>query len=84
MTSHAWTWNKTRTPDTALQGLAWSGSPCAKLHLLDRLFFLLFIVFNFTLVFLGPHRQHMEVPRLGDESELQPLGYATATATPDL
>ena len=26
---------------------------------------------------------HMETPRLGVESELQPLGYATATATPD-
>ena len=25
----------------------------------------------------------MEVPRLGVELELQPLGYATATATPD-
>ena len=26
----------------------------------------------------------MEVPRLGDESELQLLAYTTATATPDL
>ena len=30
--------------------------------------------------FLGPHTQHMEVPRLGVESELHPLAYATATA----
>jgi len=33
--------------------------------------------------FLGPHLQHTEVPRLGVESELQPLAYATATATQD-
>ena len=38
------------------------------------------------LVFLGPHLQHMEVTRLGVESELQLQAYAkaTATATPDL
>ena len=35
-------------------------------------------------VFLGPHLQHTEVPRLGVESELQLLAYTTATATPDL
>ena len=34
-------------------------------------------------VFLGPHPQHMEVPRLGVESELQLLAYTTATATQD-
>ena len=34
-------------------------------------------------VFYGLHRQHMEVPRLGVESELQLPAYATATATPD-
>ena len=33
--------------------------------------------------FLWPHLQHMEFPRLGVESELQPQAYATATATPD-
>ena len=27
--------------------------------------------------------QHMEIPRLGVESELQPLAYTTATAIPD-
>ena len=31
-----------------------------------------------------PHPWHMEVPRLGVESELQPLAYTTATATTDL
>ena len=33
--------------------------------------------------FLGPHPQHMEVPRLEAKSELQLPAYATATATPD-
>ena len=37
-----------------------------------------FFVFFF---FSGPHPQHMEVLRLGVESELQLLAYATATAT---
>ena len=45
--------------------------------------YLLFIYF-FIFGFFRPHLQHMEVPRLGDELELQLLGYATATATPDL
>ena len=38
----------------------------------------------FFLVFLGPHLQHMEVPRPGVKSELQLLVYTTATATGDL
>ena len=33
--------------------------------------------------FLGPHLRHMEVPRLGAESELQLPAYTTATATRD-
>ena len=38
------------------------------------------------LLFLGggAHLQHVEVPRLEVESELQPPAYATATAMPDL
>ena len=36
--------------------------------------------FFFFFCFLGLHSQHMEVPRLGVESELQLLAYATATA----
>ena len=35
-------------------------------------------------VFLGLHLWHMEVPRLGVESELQLPAYTAATATPDL
>ena len=34
--------------------------------------------------FLGPHTWHMEVPRLGVQSELQLPAYATASATSDL
>ena len=42
---------------------------------------LYFILFFF--IFLGPHLQHVEVPRLGVESELQLLAYTTATVMPD-
>ena len=35
----------------------------------------------FHLVFLGVHPQHMEVPRLGVESDLELPAYTTATAT---
>ena len=34
--------------------------------------------------FLGPPQRHMEVPRLGVQSELQLLVYTTATAMPHL
>ena len=37
----------------------------------------------FFFVFLGPLPQHLEVPRLGVESELQLQVYTTATATRD-
>ena len=37
----------------------------------------------FNLFFLGPYLRHMEVPRLGVESELQLPAYTTATATSD-
>ena len=45
--------------------------------------FLVFVVCLFF-CFLGPHLWHMEVPRLGVESELQLPVYTTATATWDL
>ena len=38
----------------------------------------------FSFFFLGPHLQHVEVPRLGVQSELQLLAYTTTTATLDL
>ena len=37
----------------------------------------------FLFFFLGSHPQHMEVPRLGVESELQLLAYVAATAMQD-
>ena len=43
-----------------------------------------FFLFLFFFFFLGPHSQHMDVPRLGVKSELQLAAYTTATATPDL
>ena len=39
--------------------------------------------FFFFFFFLGPHLRHVEVPRLGDKSELQLPVYATATVTQD-
>ena len=42
-----------------------------------------FIIF-FYFCFLGPHLQHMEVPRLRVESELQLPAYTTVIATEDL
>ena len=39
--------------------------------------------FFLSFVLLGQHLQHMEVPRLGVESELLLLAYARATATSD-
>ena len=39
--------------------------------------------FFFSFCFLGPHQQHMEVLRLGVESELQLPAYATVIATQD-
>ena len=47
------------------------------------LFFVYLFIFVF-LPFLGPLPRHMEVPRLGVESELQPPAYTRATATQDL
>jgi len=48
------------------------------------LFFCHFFFFFFlTFLFLGPLLRHMEVPRLGVESELQPPAYTRATATQD-
>ena len=44
------------------------------------IFFSSFVRFFFFLSLLGPHPQHMEVFRLGVESELQLLAYTTATA----
>ena len=41
------------------------------------------IIITIFFVFLGPHPQHMEGPRLGFKLELQLPSYVTATAMPD-
>ena len=46
--------------------------------------FLSLSLFVVVFSFLGPHLWHMKVPRLGVESELQLLAYATATQDPSL
>jgi len=46
-------------------------------------YFILFYFFFVFLLFLGPLPRHMEVPRLGVQSELQSPAYARATATQD-
>ena len=48
--------------------------------------FFSFLVFWFVFVFffLTAHLKHMEVPRLGVQSELQLPSCTTATAVPDL
>ena len=43
----------------------------------------LLLYFFFFFVFLGLHPQHMEIPGLGVELELQLPAYTRATATPD-
>ena len=50
-------------------------------HILNHGVFL--FVFDF-LPFMGPLPWHMEVPKLGVKSELQPPAYTKATATRDL
>ena len=42
-----------------------------------------FCLFVCLFCFLGPHLQHMEVPRVGVESEPQQPAYVIATATRD-
>ena len=41
------------------------------------------LYYFFLFLILGPHLQHLEVPRLGVESELQQPAHTTATATED-
>ena len=42
------------------------------------------VFLKFIYCFLGPHSRHMEVPKLGVKSELEPLAHTTATAMWDL
>ena len=57
-------------PGRTLWGLTKDG-PCVSTSFFVCLFFLsLFVLFALFFVFLGPHQWHMEVRRLGAESEL--------------
>ena len=47
-------------------------------------FFSVLFLFLFVFCFIGTHLRHMEVPRLGVQSELQLLAYTRATETSDL
>ena len=49
----------------------------------QELLVLFVFIFYLFFVFLGLHLKHMEVPRLGIQSELQLPVYATATAMQD-
>ena len=40
----------------------------------------MYLYFVLFFSFLGPHLWHMDIPRLGVESELQLLAYTTVTA----
>ena len=76
------------TPPTTMFGSAPRGtSPQPTTHIrspphIAVFFFVVFLFFCF-LFFLGPQVLHMEVPRLGAESELQLPAYTTAIATWD-
>ena len=58
-------------------------SSAVQKYLLSQCFLFYFILFYF-IVFFGLHTRHMEVPRLGVQSELKLPAYTTATATQDL
>ena len=78
-----------RQPGYGYRG-EWTDHKRAHLHKKEGEFYLAgvvnqkgFFFFFFFFVFSGLHLQHMEVPRLGVELELQLPAYATAIATPD-
>ena len=48
----------------------------------EKFYFILF-TYYYYFCFLGLHLWHGEIPRLGVESELQLLAYATDAATQD-
>ena len=67
-------------PEPQQRRIRAASATCTTAVVINAGFFFFFFV---LLTFLGPLLQHIEVPRLGVESELQPLAYARATATQD-
>ena len=69
-----WQWTQEEGTEYQVAGSA-KASEKQVIHL-----FYLFLFYFCIFVFSGPHPWHMEVPRLGVQSELQRPVYATATA----
>ena len=87
MESLLWIRHSCSQEKTRQNSLLWSLHPGRDSRTLLREtaeFFSFFFFSFFAFCFLGPHSRHMEVPRLGVESELQPPAYTTATTRPDL
>ena len=90
--SYIFTFNTMKCPSLSLIILFAMKSSSYDINIVSPPFFWLLLegyIFScpfilFFLVFLGLQPRHMEVLRLGVESELQPLAYATDTATADL
>ena len=58
---------------------------CLQIYLIERRAISVSYLMKVTIFLLfRAHLQHMEVPKLGVESDLQLLAYTTATAMPDL
>ena len=68
-------WEKERDRDTRVP--APSGCSLLQRHFFFNQKIVLFLLY----IYLGPHLQPMDVPRLGVELELQLPAYTTATAT---
>ena len=62
----------------------WAESPLPVSVLFPRASVPSFFPFFFFDFFLGPHQQHMEVPRPGIQMELQLPAYTTTIAMPDV
>ena len=67
-------------PKMLSPGLKWPSLPQIKFNFQLSVMILFVCLFLFLFCFIRPHLQHMEVPRLGVESQLQLSAYTTATA----
>ena len=73
---------KKKQQHRVIAGMIYQTLNCSFTSCTNQVFPLAFFFF-FFFVFLGPHPQHMEVPRLGVKSELKLMAYTAATAMPD-
>ena len=72
-------WEHLKFSLSTLGNLSWGKLQRCGERLIHRKYWILPLL----LLLLGPHPWHMEVPKLGVESELQLPAYATATAMQD-